>query len=261
MSLSKRHLIAILLLSLGISGCSGRRPAPTAWPECPVTTEQTPAQPSLQSLGHSIQVGAFANPENATRLAALLESRGIDAYSFLHESGLYKVRFGDYPSATEARGVAEKLQSQGMIASFFIVLPEDNAAERIRRSGQGDLRQELIATAHRFIGVPYNWGGTTVDDGFDCSGLIMVTYRLNGLKLPRVSRDQFSSGRPVEKCDLKKGDLVFFATNGGNRVSHVGIYIGNGRFIHAPRRGKSVRVTSLDNSYYQKTFVGARTYL
>ncbi|OHB24930.1 MAG: hydrolase [Desulfuromonadaceae bacterium GWC2_58_13] len=215
----------------------------------------------MQSLGYSIQVGAFANPDNAARLAARLEGCGIDAYSFLHESGLYKVRFGDHPTYAAARGEAESLQGKGIIDNFFIVLPEDNAAERIRRSGQGDLRKELITTAHRFIGIPYNWGGTTADNGFDCSGLTMVTYRLNGLKLPRVSRDQYAAGRPIDKGELKKGDLVFFATNGGTRISHVGIYIGNGRFIHAPRRGKSVRVTSLDDRYYQKTFVGARTYL
>jgi cell wall-associated NlpC family hydrolase len=64
----------------------------------------------------------------------------------------------------------------------------------------------------------------------------------------------------VDKDNLRKGDLVFFATCGGCRVTHVGIYIGNGRFIHAPRRGKSVRVTSLNNSYFQKTFIGARSY-
>jgi cell wall-associated NlpC family hydrolase len=253
-----RTLAFPLLILLLVGGCSGPQP--------PALGDRTPPpaaspQPALQSLGYSIQVGAFANPENATRLAALLESRGIDAYSFFHESGLYKVRFGDHASYAAARAEAENLQRLGMIDGFFIVLPEDNAAERIRRSGRGDLRQELAATALRFIGVPYNWGGTTADSGFDCSGLTMVTYRLNGLKLPRVSRDQYAAGRPVAVAELQKGDLVFFATGGGTRVSHVGLYIGNGRFVHAPRRGKSVLVTSLDNSYYRKTFVGARTYL
>ncbi|WP_432821745.1 C40 family peptidase [Trichloromonas sp.] len=246
-----------IILLVALCGCSAPRPTVSDWTPPPPAVA---AQPSLQSLGYSIQVGAFANPGNATRLAALLESRGIEAYSFLHESGLYKVRFGDHATYAAAHREAESLQQQGMIDSFFIVPPEDNAAEKIRRSGQGDLRQELVATAHRFIGTPYNWGGTS-DDGIDCSGLTMVTYRLNGLKLPRVSRDQFAAGRAVNKGELKKGDLVFFATGGGSRVSHVGLYIGNGRFIHAPSRGKSVRVTSLDHSYYQKTFVGARTYL
>jgi cell wall-associated NlpC family hydrolase len=259
MSLYKT-LSLTLLVVLCACGCSGPQPT-TAWQSPLPVSGQTGAQPTLQILGYTIQVGAFAKPENASRLATLLESRGIDAYSFLHESGLYKVRFGDHASYNAARNLAETLQRQGLIDSFFIVAPEDNAAEKIRRSGVGDLRQELVVTALRFIGIPYNWGGTTADGGFDCSGLTLVTYRLNGLKLPRVSRDQYAAGRPVDKGELQKGDLVFFATNGGRRVSHVGIYIGNGRFIHAPRSGKSVRVTSLDNNYFKKTYVGARTFL
>ncbi len=257
----RKTLSLTLLVMLCVCGCSAPQPAATDRTPRPAVARQPAAQPTLKILGYAIQVGAFANPGNASRLATLLESRGIDAYSFLHESGLYKVRFGDHSSYNGARSEAETLQRQEMIDSFFIVLPEDTAAEKIRRSGRGDLRQELVATAHRFIGVPYNWGGTTANGGFDCSGLTMVTYRLNGLKLPRVSRDQHAAGRAIDKSKLQKGDLVFFATGGGRRVSHVGIYIGNGRFIHAPRSGKSVRVTSLDNSYFKKTYVGARTYL
>lgn len=229
----------------------------TPEPELACATPMT----SLKTLGYSVQVGAFSNPDNAVRFAALLESRGIDAYSFLHESGLYKVRFGDHDTYTAARAEAESLQKQNMIDDFFVVRPEDNAVERIRRSGKGDLREEMVITARRFLGIPYLWGGTDAQDGFDCSGLTMVTYRLNGLKLPRTSRDQFCSGRPVEKNDLRKGDLVFFATTGGTTISHVGLYIGDGKFIHAPRRGKDVCITSLSSRYYQKRYMGARSYL
>jgi NlpC/P60 family/SPOR domain len=260
MSLLKMLSLTLLVLFC-VCGCSGPQPAVTDWTPHLPAPEPAVATSTLKSIGYSIQVGAFANPDNAVRLAALLESRGIDAYSFLHESGLYKVRFGDHTSYAAARSKAENLQNLRMIDVFFIVLPEENAAEKIRRSGQGDLRQELVSTARRFIGIPYTWGGTTTNGGFDCSGLTMVTYRLNGLNLPRVSRDQYVAGRSVDKDNLRKGDLVFFATGNGRRVTHVGIYIGNGRFIHAPRRGKSVRVASLNNSYYQKNFVGARSYL
>ncbi|MDX9710539.1 MAG: NlpC/P60 family protein [Trichloromonas sp.] len=229
----------------------------TSKPELVCATPPTP----LKILGYSIQAGAFSNPDNAVRFAALLESRGIDAYSFLHESGLYKVRFGDHETYAAARGEAESLQQQKLIDEFFVVRPEDNAVERIRRSGKGDLREELVTTARRFLGIPYLWGGTDTQDGFDCSGLVMVTYRLNGLKLPRTSRDQFCAGKPVEKNQLRKGDLVFFATNGGKTISHVGLYIGDGKFIHAPRRGKDVSITSLSSRYYQKRYMGARSYL
>lgn len=234
-----------------------KRQRMTPKPELVCATSPTP----LKILGYSIQVGAFSNPDNAVRFAALLESRGVDAYSFLHESGLYKVRFGDHDTYAAARAEAETLQKQKMIDAFFVVRPEDNAVERIRRSGKGDLREELIVTARRFLGIPYLWGGTDAQDGFDCSGLTMATYRLNGLKLPRTSRDQFCAGKPVEKNQLRKGDLVFFATNGGKTISHVGLYIGDGKFIHAPRRGKDVCITSLSSRYYQKRYMGARSYL
>ena len=89
----------------------------------------------------------------------------------------------------------------------------------------------------------------------------MVCYRLNGLNLPRVSRNQFQAGRWVPKAQLRPGDLVFFATRGGKRVTHVGMYIGDGKFIHAPRTGKNVRIEKLSNSFFAKTYMGGRTYL
>lgn len=212
-------------------------------------------------MGYSIQVGAFTQLDNAVRLERLLKSRGIDAFYFRHDSGLYKVRFGNHTSKSAARNEAERLQAQGLIDVFYIVAPENYAAARIRSSGQGDLREELIKTARRFLGVPYRWGGTDKEDGFDCSGLTMVCYRLNGLNLPRTSSDQFESGRSVEKEELRVGDLVFFATNGRKKVSHVGIYIGEGQFIHAPRRGQEVRVEQLATPFYSKTYIGARSYM
>lgn len=223
--------------------------------------EGSTATGSLGSMGYAAQVGAFSQVDNAVRLEAELRRRGIDAYYFRHESGLYKVRFGDHPSYAAARSEAETLRAQGLIDEFFIVRPEEYAAARIRQSQSGDLRKELVATARRFLGVPYCWGGESAETGFDCSGLTMVVYRFNGLKLPRNSRWQFGAGRAVALKDLREGDLVFFATNGGRRVSHVGMYIGGDRFIHAPRKGKTVRVERLSNSYFAERYVGGRTYL
>jgi len=215
----------------------------------------------LESMGYTIQVGAFSNLDNAVRLEQLLEKRGIDAYYFRHESGLYKVRFGSHKTYAAARGEAERLQKQNLVGSFYIVAPEEFAAARIKESGRGDLRAELVKTARQFLGIPYRWGGVTTDDGFDCSGLTMVCYRLNGLNLPRNSRTQFDAGRRVKKEALRPGDLVFFATKGGSRVTHVGLYIGDNRFIHAPRTGKTVRSESLAQPFFARTFVGARSYL
>lgn len=223
-------------------------------------TEMTAAQ-GLSSMGYSIQVGAFASQENAVRLESRLRTDGIDAYHFQHDSGLYKVRFGNHADFHAARREAEKLQAAGRIEDFFIVRPADYAAARIRQVGHGDLRAELVATARRFIGIPYRWGGASVEEGFDCSGLTMVSYRLNGLDLPRVSRSQFRIGREVPKSHLRPGDLVFFATAGGRRVNHVGMYIGNGQFIHAPRTGAKVRVEKLSNTFFARAYIGGRSYL
>lgn len=214
----------------------------------------------LRRMGYAVQVGAFSVLENAVGLEASLARRGIDAYYFRDESGLYKVQFGNHATYEAARAEAQRFQQQSLIDSFFIVVPDQYSIARIQRSGRGDVRAELVRTARRFLGVPYRWGGED-KGGFDCSGLTMVSYRLNGLDLPRNSRAQFDAGRAVTRQSLQPGDLVFFATQGGRRVTHVGLYVGNGDFIHAPRAGQTVRIASLTNSYFNNAYVGARTYL
>lgn len=257
-------LPVVLVPALLFAGCSGPG-APRTPPSDPIATLLEHAEPpavggTLARMGYATQVGAFTNLDNAVRLEERLQSRGIDAYYFRHESGLYKVRFGNHPDYAGARAEAEALHAQGLIGEFFIVIPKDYAIARLATDGPDRLGSELVATARRFLGVPYRWGGTDRRTGFDCSGLTMVCYRLNGLDLPRVSRNQFRAGRPIPKDRLRPGDLVFFATRGGGRVSHVGLYIGSDRFIHAPRSGQTVRVARLSSPYFTRTFVGGRRY-
>lgn len=257
------------LLPLLLSGCglfSG--PPPPRWEPPPQTGPKPPApsqlpgsQKKLQRLGYTIQVGAFSNIDNAVRLEASLERKGLEAFYFRHDSGLYKVRFGNHRSRQEALAVAERMRAQGVIESFYIVAPEEFTAFRFGDRNLDDLREELVRTAKGFLGTPYRWGGISQDEGFDCSGLTLVCYRLNGLDLPRVSCNQFEAGQQIDPAALNKGDLVFFDTRKKGRVSHVGIYIGEGRFIHAPRKGKTVEVESLSTDFYRRTFMGARSYL
>lgn len=218
------------------------------------------AASSLQRLGYTIQVGAFSNIDNAVRLDNELDRRGIDSFYFRHDSGLYKVRFGNYQNRSMAVAEAIKLKNEGVIDSFYIVAPEEYMIAKIDQAHTGDLRDELVRTALRYLGVPYRWGGVNDEDGFDCSGLTMVCYRLNGLNLPRISKHQFSAGQTITKEELRLGDLVFFATRKKGVVSHVGLYIGNDRFIHAPRTGEKVQIESLRNPYYAEHFIGARSY-
>lgn len=117
---------------------------------------------------------------------------------------------------------------------------------------------DLISTAMGMIGIPYRFGGTNAETGFDCSGFVRAIYQeAVGHVLPRNAREQAKATQKIDKKDLKPGDLVFFNTM-RRAFSHVGIYVGNGQFIHAPRRGKSVRVESMNSKYWSKRFNGAR---
>ena len=89
----------------------------------------------------------------------------------------------------------------------------------------------------------------------------MTAYHLNGLNLPRSSKEQYRAGVSIKRSQLRRGDLVFFAISIGRRVSHVGIYAGDDRFIHAPGKGKRVRIDALSSRYFKTRYVGARTYL
>ncbi|UCE23022.1 MAG: C40 family peptidase [Candidatus Aminicenantes bacterium] len=212
-------------------------------------------------MGYAIQVGAFSAVDNAIKLNKSLRRKGLNAYYFAHPSGLYKVRFGDFRTKKAAEKKAKRLVKAGIIDEYYIVAPEEYAVAQEKKFGKQYLRSEIVATAKRFLGIPYAWGGASPSEGFDCSGLTMTVYRINGLNLPHSSRAQYKTGTPVSKSRLRKGDLVFFATRRGRRVSHVGIYTGNNQFIHAPGNNKRVQTESLSNSYFRENYVGARTYL
>jgi cell wall-associated NlpC family hydrolase len=126
-----------------------------------------------------------------------------------------------------------------------------------------DIRQQIVAYAKKFIGVKYVFGGST-PKGFDCSGFVSYVYKHFDMTLARASRDMGAAGTVVKKADLQPGDLVFFDTNGGlNAITHVGIYIGSGKFIHASSTSGSrkVKISNLNEAYYQKRLMGARDYL
>ena len=215
-----------------------------------------------KSLGYSVQVGSFSNVENAGRLVVSLNKKGLDAFLF-KEKGIYKVRFGNYKSLEIAKSKAQKYQKQGLISDFFILSPQKYAINKQnvpKQKNSKDVRDDLVESAQDYLGVPYKWGGTS-ESGFDCSGLTRAVYRLNGISLPRTSFDQYDDGTAINKSKLQKGDLVFFITNKGRRVNHVGIYIGNNEFIHAPSKGKMVGKAKLDSNYWSKAYKGARSYL
>jgi cell wall-associated NlpC family hydrolase len=118
---------------------------------------------------------------------------------------------------------------------------------------------DIIATAKKLIGCPYKWAGSS-PSGFDCSGFVLYVFGAHGITLPRVSRSQYAEGKAVAKKDLQPGDLVFFFSTNKNVISHVGIYIGNGQFIHSSS-SYGVIITELESTYYQTRYYGARRIL
>ena len=272
------YITLLLMLALAL-------PAPAAGPS------------GISHLGYAIQMGAFADVKNAERFTARLQAKGLDAFYYRKDSGVYAVRFGDFPSKAKARAAAGKLVADQLIDSYYIAPPKEvvfarpqgpglhmprpdeikNPSETVRADkvkpaerpdprqsktatrGERDMGAIAARTAERFVGIPYRWGGENVVDGMDCSGFVRAVYNLCGLSIPRTSRDQYKAGDAVPRNELQDGDLVFFGSSESS-INHVGIYVGNGRFVHAPRRGEEIRVASVDESYFEKRFVGGRRY-
>jgi len=253
-----RNLLILLVLFSLAAACArrgGGPPAPRIEPETlpPVPGEVAPT-------GFTIQVGAFRRLENAVRLAATLKQLDLSVYYFAHESGLYKVRFGDFRSREEALHQAELARRVGYIEEYYIVNPQSYVYNRLSPNWPSDMRGEIVKRAESYLGLPYRWGGTTPENGFDCSGLTLAVYRLSGLSLPRTSREQFGMGLSIPRSDLLPGDLVFFRGGKNGGINHVGVYIGRGRFIHSPGRDKVIRRENLSTPYFARRFAGARRY-
>ncbi|WP_092939369.1 C40 family peptidase [Paracidovorax wautersii] len=129
------------------------------------------------------------------------------------------------------------------------------------RNDVTDRTTTLVSTAMGFLGVPYRRGGSSAETGFDCSGFVRTIFeQAKGLVLPRRAKEQAAATEVIDKKDLKPGDLVFFNTM-RHAFSHVGIYLGDGKFIHSPRSGSEVRVEDMTGKYWQRRFNGARRVL
>ncbi|HHP8474589.1 NlpC/P60 family protein [Klebsiella aerogenes] len=111
------------------------------------------------------------------------------------------------------------------------------------------------------LGKPYRWGGSSPRTGFDCSGLVYYAYKdLVKIHIPRTANEMYHlrDARPVDRDELQSGDLVFFRTRGRGTADHVGVYVGNGKFIQSPRTGRDIQITSLSEDYWVRHYVGAR---
>lgn len=197
------------------------------------------------NYGYGVVTGSIvfmrSKPDTSGIQVATL-SEGVNVKIVAIEDGWYKVKYGKFTGYMHPDYVEPiKVSVAPTVSSFS--------------SSQG---QKIVSMAKNYIGIKYVWGGTTPSVGFDCSGFTQYVFAKCGYTLKNRTQ-QYTNGTSVSYRNLKPGDLVFFATNGNGRISHVGIYVGNGTFIHAPKPGSYVKISSMAyGSYYQRTFVCAR---
>ena len=151
--------------------------------------------------------------------------------------------------------VSNRLVTLGIAVALFANYA---AAGEGERDDTGSVRSDIVVRALTLIDTPYRYGGSTPASGFDCSGLVRYVYEaVAGRLLPRRSEEMVQLGESITRSQLEPGDLVFFNTL-ARAYSHVAIYIGDGRFLHAPARGGRVRIEALDDRYWRARFNGAR---
>ena len=151
-------------------------------------------------------------------------------------------------------------QTQAPVDELTAFLTEKGLLTRIGEASNQVQAQasELVVGAMGFLGVPYRRGGSTLDTGFDCSGFVKAMFEQTiGLVLPRNAAQQAAATQTIDRAELRPGDLVFFNTM-RHAFRHVGIYIGNGKFIHSPKPGAEVRVEDMGLAYWARRFDGAR---
>ena len=165
------------------------------------------------------------------------------------------------PQADPTDSVANQLNAKwlqengGAYSGFKTAEPAVVPASYATQAVANDWGDRLVSRAMKYLGTPYRYGGTS-PSGFDCSGFVYYLYgAVFGQSIPRMPHDMAREGRPVARSDLKRGDLVFFGYRG--TFTHVGIYAGNGQFVHATHRGSPVQVTPLDGDYYRDRYMTA----
>lgn len=193
-----------------------------------------------------------ASPERATVLAPRAWLRTDDD----QQTRLYRVSFGTrLPAVGEVDGFVRVALPGGIVRRL--------AADKVAVHAKGTpaleaTRRSLVRRAKAFVGLEYLWAGRS-GFGFDCSGLTSLVHRVHGLVIPRDAGPQSTSGTPVPSGDLRRGDLMFYAT--GGTVHHVSMYAGKGTMVHSPGTGQSVEVIDVDTPAYAEEYAGARRHV
>ncbi len=236
-----------------------------------VTVSKDPSTGTISGQGVNLRSGAALSAKVVTKLnegnkVSILEKSG-DWYKIKTASNVTGWVNKDFLSVNAAAAVkpveAVKPVAVSRGEEEVQKVPEEAAKEPEAaqdQDGGSEKIEKILETAKKLVGVKYVYGGSS-PSGFDCSGFTTYVFKQSGIGLERVAADQSKQGKHVDKGDLKPGDLVFFDTNGGrNFVNHVGIYIGDGSFIHASsgRNSHRVVVTELSESFYVNAYMTAR---
>jgi len=278
----KRLTVAAALVSLLLAAGSlqaqvaatAKTPAPASIPA--VAKADTPATPTT-AKAHTVARSHGARKVHAAAKAhAKTHTRTHKSHAAKRASGVARSPANSAPASVDAQPATLSAPSSGEL-TFHVgpsVLPPaavgttetagqvggataDQAADNAAKVT--DLRKALIGLAMNLRDTRYVRGGRDPSTGFDCSGFVRYVFaHAIGMKLPTNSASQFLAGLKVDRADMKPGDLVFFQTGRKHHISHVGIYLSNGRFIHSPASGKTVQVSSLSESYWARHFAGAK---
>ncbi|OGO76707.1 MAG: hypothetical protein A2Y23_10880 [Clostridiales bacterium GWB2_37_7] len=205
-------------------------------------------------------------PESFTQLQAGDTGELVkQVQQYLQQLKLYTVEpTSTYDDATKEAVVkfqtTNSLEATGIVdkATLLKLTIGSSAQATSRSNSEHEAGSKIAAYAKKFLGVPYKWGSSS-GKSFDCSGYVMYVFKNFGISLGHGADDQFSAGSKVAKADLQPGDAVFFTTY-TKGASHVGIYVGDNKFIHASSSGGGVIITALDSSYYKSRYLGARRY-
>ena len=245
---------------------------------------------SEKSIATGIVTGTVVNVRSrpTTSSAVIAQYRKNTKVEIFEKSGnWYRVSIGEDRYGWMSADWVKETVSRGSQADRTVADNKDGNADKAGDAQQtGDVptgteepadgdaaqsedkvdRQALVEYAKKFLGVKYEWGEESPKTGFDCSGFVWYVYDKFGISITRQSSSQAQGGRKISKSELKPGDLVFFDTNDKNGklndISHVGIYIGDGKFIHASTyEHKKIVIESLSSSYYSKRYMCARDYI
>ena len=200
---------------------------------------------------------ATRRPLRAPRIFLVLALLGLAGPALAQEAVLPGIGLENISAAANAAASQPASASDRALFLASDLVAPANAGATADAGKPGSGVQTLLKRALALLGTPYRWGGTGTN-GFDCSGLVGYVFKTAlGIDLPRVSRDMANTGQRIDRAALTAGDIVFFKVH-GKRVDHVGIYVGDGQFVHAPSTGKDVMVSRLDQGYWSGKFMEAR---